>query len=281
MQSPTHPGLRAVLVTAAVAAGLTVLPGTAAPAAAATADPATADPAAADPATADLATADPAATAGTARDATAASAARAGSMWDFLQTQLLDVHEYWSRFQGAAGGPATSVDYVFPVPGEVFPTSCGPSDDNSMFYCPADDLVVFSQDVAIRLWNGEYQVNPDDHAGKVAGDFAVALMVAHEYAHNVQWEIGLGTDPAEFPLIALELHADCWAGVWMNDSYYAGQLQGTDVEEAVATMERLGDYEVGNPTTHGTPAQRAAAFLHGYDSGEPVACDAVLTHSWL
>jgi len=243
MTTTTHRGLKALLSTTAVAAGLAALPVAATPAAAAEPAP---------------------------------------TMDVFLEAQLLDVHEYWSRFQSSVGGPATSVNYVFPGPGSSVATSCGPSGNDSMFYCPpADDLVVFSQDLAVRLWTGQYSVNHDNHAGKVAGDFAVALMVAHEYAHNVQQEVGLLPQPAVYKVINTELHADCWAGVWMNDSFYAGELQGTDVEEAVATMERLGDYQFTDPGTHGTPQQRAQAFLYGYDSGVPSACDAVLTHPWL
>jgi predicted metalloprotease len=213
--------------------------------------------------------------------AAAATAPPAPTMDVYLENQLLDVYDFWARYQAAVGGPATAVNYTFPTTGEVVPTPCAASDDNSMFYCPTDDHVVFSQDLAVRLWNGQYMANPDDHSGKVAGDFGVALMVAHEYAHNVQREVGLLPDVPRYKVINTELHADCWAGVWMNDSFYAGELTGTDVEEAVATMERLGDYQYTNPLTHGTPQQRAYAFQFGYDAGVPSACDAILEHGWL
>jgi predicted metalloprotease len=211
----------------------------------------------------------------------AAAPSRAATMEQYLEDQLLDVHEYWSWFQAEVGGPTPRVYYDFPTSGEVVTGLCGSSDDDTMQYCPRDDQITFSQDLAVRLWNGQYQANHDNHEGKVAGDFGVALMVAHEYAHNVQREEGLIPDQRIYKVINTELHADCWAGVWMNDSFYAGELEGTDVEEAVATMERLGDYEYTNPTTHGTPEQRAAAFLYGYNAGVPSACDAVLTHGWL
>jgi predicted metalloprotease len=238
----THRSLKAVLattVTTIVAAGLALLPASAATAATSTTP----------------------------------------TMPAFLETELLDVHEFWSRFQAGVGGPATDVDYYFPAPGEVVSTPCQVSNDDSMFYCPLNDEIVFSQDAAIRLWNGQFTANHDNHTGQVAGDFAVALIVAHEYAHNVQYEVGI--DQLGYKVINTELHADCWAGVWMNDSFYAGELQGTDVEEAVAAMERLGDYQYTNPGTHGTPQQRAYAFQYGYDAGVPAACDAILTQPWL
>jgi predicted metalloprotease len=238
MTTTTHRNLKAALTTAAVAGALALVPATA---------------------------------------ASAAPASDAPTMDVFLETQMLDVHDFWDRFQRSVDGPVTDVNYVFPGPGERFPTECGPSDQDSMFYCAGDDTVVFSQDLAVRLWQGQYQSNHANHTGKVAGDFAVSLMVAHEYAHNVQQEVGiLG---AGYPSINTELHADCWAGVWMNDSFYGGELEGTDVEEAVAVMERVGDDE--GPYTHGSPEQRAYAVMYGYDSGVPSHCDAILTGSWL
>jgi predicted metalloprotease len=211
----------------------------------------------------------------------AAAPSRAATMYEYLEDQLLDVDEFWTRFQAQAGGPTPFVYYSFPEKGEVVSGECDPSNDDTMRYCLEDDTITFSTDVAVRLWHGQVRANHDNHEGKVAGDFAVALMVAHEYAHNVQNEMGLYAISPSYKIINTELHADCWAGVWMNDSFYAGELEGSDVEEAVATMERLGDYQYNNPQTHGTPQQRATAFLYGYNAGVPSACDAVLNHAWL
>jgi predicted metalloprotease len=211
--------------------------------------------------------------------ATAAPMKDAPTMYQYLESTVLDVNDYWVRYEAAVGGPSTSVGYVFPNTGEVVASApeCGNSNDDSMFYCPGDDRIVFSQDVAVRVWQGQYQANLADHTGKVAGDFAVALLVAHEYAHNVQQETGiLG---AGYPSINTELHADCWAGVWMNDSFYAGELEGTDVEEAAAVMERVGDDAA--PYTHGTPEQRVYALMYGYDAGDPSACQDILQQTWL
>jgi predicted metalloprotease len=238
MSTSSHRGLKAVVTTTIAAAGLTVLPGAVSPAAAAEQGP---------------------------------------TMQAFLETELLDVHDYWTRYQTAVQGPATSVTYVFPTTDQVVGTLCQNSNNDSMFYCGDDDQIVFSQDLAVRLWNGAYQTNRADHTGKVAGDFAVALMVAHEYAHNVQHEKGILT--AGYLSINTELHADCWAGVWMHDSWMAGELQGTDVEEATAVMERVGDDEA--PYSHGTSEQRAYAFRYGYDAGTPDACQAILQGTWL
>ena len=89
-------------------------------------------------------------------------------------------------------------------------------------------------------------------------------MVAHEYAHNLQHELGFF---ARRPLggnAAFELQADCLAGVWANSVYRAGQLEPGDVEEAQSTALAVGDFEFANAQHHGTPeraARRVAARL--------------------
>ena len=48
-----------------------------------------------------------------------------------------------------------------------------------------------------------------------SGDFAVAYIVAHEYAHQVQAELGLyDRYGQQLPTMNFELQADCYAGTW-------------------------------------------------------------------
>jgi hypothetical protein len=170
-----------------------------------------------------------------------------------------------------------TVQYYWPAPGESVPAGCSELvDDNSAFYCSETDTLVVSQDLALRIWNGQYARTPGLER-EAAGDFGVAYVLAHEYAHNVQAELGLGRG---LPVINTELHADCWAGVWGNAKFYSGQLEAGDVEEAVSTAARVGDYDWTNPTFHGTPEQRATAFMYGYNSGSPAACEAVLNQTY-
>jgi len=82
---------------------------------------------------------------------------------------------------------------------------------------------------------------------------------------------------AQFPLVQVELHADCWSGVWASSAADRGILEPGDIEEAVQTTMDVGDYETGAPGHHGTPEQRSAAFLTGYESGEPAGCEGYLT----
>lgn len=192
-----------------------------------------------------------------------------GSMYDFQAYWFGDVAAWWQT-----QGVAPFAYYRFPAPGEWFPSPCGDGpDDLAAFYCPADDTVVVSQALATRIWEGTFD-RTGRYGGQAAGDMGVVYVLAHEYAHNVQYEQGLLG--AGLPVVNTELHADCWAGVYARAKQDAGQLDATDIPEAIATLSRVGDYDTTAPQFHGTPEQRVAAFRHGLDAGRPAACDAVL-----
>jgi hypothetical protein len=38
------------------------------------------------------------------------------------------------------------------------------------------------------------------------------------------------------------------------------------------TLDDLGDYEYADPGHHGTPKDRAKAFSHGVEDGDPTTC---------
>jgi predicted metalloprotease len=67
------------------------------------------------------------------------------------------------------------------------------------FYCPADDSI---------SWDNE-ALFPDLYAR--FGDFAVALVLAHEWGHAVQQR-----GSVQGPTILRELQADCFAGAWVG-----------------------------------------------------------------
>ncbi len=192
-----------------------------------------------------------------------------GSMYDFQAHWFTDVATWW---QGQ--GVAPFAYYRFPAPGEWYPSPCGDGpDDGAAFYCSGDDTVVFSQVLATRIWEGTLDLT-GSFGGEAAGDMGVVYVLAHEYAHNVQFEQGILT--AGLPVIATELHADCWAGVYARAKQDAGQLDTTDVPEAIATAARVGTYDYADPQFHGTPEQRVAAFQQGLAGGRPADCAPVL-----
>ena len=83
--------------------------------------------------------------------------------------------------------------------------------------------------------------------------------------------------------VALELQADCYAGVWANRASQQDLvLEPGDVEEGLNAASAVGDdrlqkqsqgYVVPDSFTHGTSAQRVASFRKGLESGDMYECD--------
>ena len=89
--------------------------------------------------------------------------------------------------------------------------------------------------------------------------------------------------------VAIELQADCFAGVWghaaaADGRFQAGrvELEPGDVEEALQAAAAIGDDRLQKMATgrvmpdrftHGTSAQRVEWFKRGMDTGDPRACD--------
>lgn len=207
------------------------------------------------------------------------------AMSSFLTMVTADVDKYWTKVWQEAGYPAPYVTVFYPGPGETMMDPCDKrmTTDQDAFYCSVNDTIVISQVMATEIWNGQVKGNTDPTTGNPSGDFSVAFAVAHEYAHNLQTELGiLPTDPAArtYPTYKTELHADCWAGVWANSAFAEGILEAGDIEEAIQTAMLTGDYEFNDPGHHGTPEQRSKAFMTGYNSGIPASCDPWLTDSY-
>ena len=199
------------------------------------------------------------------------------TMDDFLTTVLQDIDAYWSAIFEASGLPAPQVIYAWPEAGARLPSACEPffTDDNTAAYCPADDRIVVSQPLALAVWKGQVRANADPDDGQASGDFSVAYVVAHEYAHSLQGELGI-LARSGLPVMKIELHADCWSGVWAFSAYERGELDPGDIEEALKTATLVGDYATDNPQHHGTPAERVEAFVTGFRSGDPGGCDGYL-----
>ena len=162
-------------------------------------------------------------------------------------------------------------------------TGCGSASSAvGPFYCPADRRVYldlsFYRDMSHQLGAN--------------GDFAWAYVIAHEMGHHVQQQLGTSDEvrrlqganrgKAHELSVRLELQADCYAGVWGNTVFKAGDLERGDVQEAVTASEAVGDDRLQRRATgsvdpdtftHGSSAQRAHWFSTGQDSGSPADCD--------
>jgi predicted metalloprotease len=198
-----------------------------------------------------------------------------GTIDAFLTDVLRSVDAYWTTTLRRAGHPAPSVRYQWVAPGRTVATGCGaPAGADAAFYCPTDDTIYVSQVLAAQIYRGVARNFPGERTGSghAVGDFGLAYVIAHEYAHNVQQELGIARVDPRAGVEPLELQADCMAGLWGNSVYKRGLLQPGDVQEAISTAQAAGDFEYSNPQHHGTPAQRKAAWLLGYRSGDPSRC---------
>ena len=190
----------------------------------------------------------------------------------FLTGVIEDVDAYWTRTLTGAGRPGPRVSYVFVEEGSARRTGCGEvADDRAAFYCPNDDTIYIAQRFAADLYAGVAEGLPGG-SGQSAGSFGVAYVVAHEYAHNLQTELGVFRIGRANSAKPFELQADCLAGSWGNSAFAQGGLTERDIQQAIGTVQSVGDFDVDNEQHHGTPTERRDAWLAGFRSGDPSAC---------
>ncbi len=157
------------------------------------------------------------------------------------------------------------------------------------FYCPLDQTIYLDLD----FWQ-----EMETQLGASGAEFARAYVIAHEFGHHVQTLTGASQavrdaqqraanqEEANQYSIALELQADCYAGVWAANaatvSNGAVALEAGDLEEGLRTAHAIGDdalqrRSTGRVTpeafTHGTSDQRMEWLNRGYQTGDPEACD--------
>ena len=144
------------------------------------------------------------------------------------------------------------------------------------FYCPGDQKLYLDFDFFQEL----------QREFKAPGDFAQAYVIAHEVGHHVQNLLGT-MDKAQSAggdnrvSVALELQADCYAGVWAYYAQQKGLVETGDAEEALRAASAVGDdiiqkrtqgYAVPESFTHGSAQQRIQAFSKGMQSGQMNQC---------
>jgi uncharacterized protein len=206
------------------------------------------------------------------------------NMGPFLTDVTKDVDAYWTKVFRDSGLPAPKVNYQWIPAGQTVASPCGDENgtlgDQAAAYCAADDTISISQKFASDISSGALdQTLPGSSQGygKTVGDFSVAYIVAHEYAHEIQDELGLfDRYGQQLPTMAFELQADCYAGTWAKSADREHRLQDGDVQEALDAALAVGDFDTADPGHHGTPEQRAAAWNSGFEAGDPSACDTYL-----
>lgn len=150
-------------------------------------------------------------------------------------------------------------------------------------YCPYDQTIYMDETFFDELQR---------RFGGSSGDVAQAYVISHEVGHHVQNQLGTmeqvtqaqqdNPDQANALSEALELQADCYAGIWMHSLSAEGILQSGEIKQALSAAAAVGDdhiqkTETGttNPETwtHGSSAQRTKWFTTGYNTGKMASCN--------
>ncbi|OKH26057.1 hypothetical protein NIES593_02985 [Hydrococcus rivularis NIES-593] len=129
-------------------------------------------------------------------------------------------------------------------------------------FCPADNTVYINVE-----------------AVKGASDNPVfsLFVAAHETAHAVQWNLGIGGMDSGAVTIGTELQADCLAGdalSWMFSKL--ASVSGEEYEQmgylVGLAAAQVGDYDYHDSAHHGTPEQRVSFALRGFAGENFQAC---------
>ena len=201
---------------------------------------------------------------------------------DFVARVLGSTEDVWGSVFSQSGERYTTPQLTL-FSGAV-QSACGfASSASGPFYCPSDQRVYLDTsffDELARMGG--------------AGDFAAAYVIGHEVGHHVQTLLGTSDQVrsaqqraneagANRLQVAMELQADCFAGVW---AYHANQtvrvLEPGDIDEGLAAAAAIGDDRLQRNAgravtpdsfTHGSSADRQRWLSAGLRSGDPGACD--------
>lgn len=169
-------------------------------------------------------------------------------------------------------------------------TGCGQASSAvGPFYCPPDTQAYVDTGFFDQL---------ETQLGARNAPLAQMYILAHEYGHHIQNLTGVmatanrtDTGP-QSDGVRLELQADCYAGMWVNQASQVPQEETgepmlvpptqAEISDALEAASAVGDdriqsgagQEVSPETwTHGSSEERMHWFTVGYEGGDMAQCD--------
>lgn len=195
----------------------------------------------------------------------------------FARAVLGSTEDAWSQILPQQARIRYSAPTLVLFTGQVS-SACGyTSSAVGPFYCPGDR----------RLYLDFAFFEELRREFRAPGDFAQAYVIAHEVGHHVQNLLGTmervqRSGAGRRSSVALELQADCYAGIWANFAQRQGVVETGDIEEALRAASAVGDdmiqrqrqgYVVPESFTHGSARERMQWFSRGMQSGDVRKCD--------
>ena len=197
------------------------------------------------------------------------------------------VQDYWTDELPRYGKNYRNVNTV--LYSGATASACGTASNQvGPFYCPLDKKVYIDASFFAELTS---------RFGADSGALAQEYVVAHEYGHAIQDQLGILDRAQQDPqgqnssAVRIELMADCLGGVWAkhasqtqasNGQTLLKPLTQTDIESALSAASAVGDDRIqkklqGRVTpeswTHGSSAERQRWFSTGYQGGDLNQCD--------
>ncbi len=186
---------------------------------------------------------------------------------------IADIQQYWAKTMPEVYGQQydpISSDRLYPYSQSNPPPGCGTQGTTpyqevagNAFYCSQGDFVAWdTQELFPKLT-------------KQFGNFAPALVLAHEWGHAIQARVGVDSSETVY----LEQQADCFAGSWAahvasGDSSLS--LSSSDLDRALAGMLQLSDpvgIDSSQDGAHGNGFDRVSAFQDGVEGGAQACAD--------
>lgn len=199
-----------------------------------------------------------------------------------VRSATTDIQDFWAQALPTMSDGAAYRRTQLVLFADSTASSCGQAESaTGPFYCPGDQLVyidlAFYAELAQRFG--------------APGQFAQAYVIAHEFGHRIQDILGIeartrsaqrANPSARAALsVAMELQADCLAGVWGASATQRGLLDSGEAEQGLAAAAAIGDDRMQRMAgrtvsperfTHGSSAQRVEWFRRGLTSGRISSC---------
>ena len=206
---------------------------------------------------------------------------------EFISAMIAANEDIWAsqaRKYGFSFSPAKMVIFSDRVN-----TACGAQSAGvGPFYCSGDRSIY----LYINFINDMQRLGASRNR-QIAGNFAMAYVLAHEYGHHISHLSGVMSQAHQAMAnartkadknaisVKLELQADCFAGVWAGNldfNKYKIRISMNDLQAGIETAHAIGDDALSGSNnrenfTHGSSQERANWLQYGFNNKNMAACN--------